>query len=209
MRKGHYLRRIDHFWPLIRPLSDGRRESAVDAMPASRAMHATVRTMTIGMTHALQQSLLTPTDASRYSLPPPQPTVTVHERKRYEVASHRTEIAPREYSAPSVLIVDASRESREVLRMLLELRGATTIEAERPGSRPSSWPTPCTRSYRARCRKRPQRQRRRRRTISAKRPDRNHTPIVILGKVRQLHGSPISADKSWPSPTIMGHSSVK
>ena len=32
--------------------------------------------------------------------------------------------------SPRVLIVDASRESREVLRMLLELRGATTIEAE-------------------------------------------------------------------------------
>jgi CheY-like chemotaxis protein len=34
--------------------------------------------------------------------------------------------------APSVLIVDASRESREVLRVLLERRGAQTIEAERP-----------------------------------------------------------------------------
>jgi CheY-like chemotaxis protein len=31
-----------------------------------------------------------------------------------------------------VLIVDASRESREVLRTLLEHRGATTIEATRP-----------------------------------------------------------------------------
>lgn len=35
-------------------------------------------------------------------------------------------------TCPSVLIVDASRESREVLRVLLERRGATTIEAERP-----------------------------------------------------------------------------
>lgn len=35
-------------------------------------------------------------------------------------------------TAPSVLIVDASRESREVLRVLLERRGATTLEAERP-----------------------------------------------------------------------------
>ena len=34
--------------------------------------------------------------------------------------------------SPRVLIVDASRESREVLRMLLELRGATTIEADGP-----------------------------------------------------------------------------
>jgi CheY-like chemotaxis protein len=33
---------------------------------------------------------------------------------------------------PRVLIVDASREQREVLRTLLEHRGATTIEAERP-----------------------------------------------------------------------------
>src|SRR5438105_3104771 len=33
---------------------------------------------------------------------------------------------------PRVLIVDASRDSREVLRMLLELRGATTFEANGP-----------------------------------------------------------------------------
>ncbi|HVT30633.1 MAG TPA: response regulator, partial [Lacipirellulaceae bacterium] len=33
---------------------------------------------------------------------------------------------------PRVLIVDASRESREVLRMLLELRGAAAIEADNP-----------------------------------------------------------------------------
>jgi CheY-like chemotaxis protein len=35
-------------------------------------------------------------------------------------------------TAPSVLIVDASCESREVLRLLLERRGARTIEAEHP-----------------------------------------------------------------------------
>ena len=35
-------------------------------------------------------------------------------------------------TSPRVLIVDASRESREVLRMLLEFRGATTIEAVGP-----------------------------------------------------------------------------
>lgn len=34
--------------------------------------------------------------------------------------------------SPRVLIVDASRESREVLRMLLQIRGATTIEADGP-----------------------------------------------------------------------------
>ena len=33
---------------------------------------------------------------------------------------------------PRVLIVDRSPESREVLRMLLERRGATTLEADRP-----------------------------------------------------------------------------
>ena len=35
-------------------------------------------------------------------------------------------------SLPRVLIVDESEESREILRTLLERRGATTIEAERP-----------------------------------------------------------------------------
>ncbi|MEX0642416.1 MAG: response regulator [Pirellulales bacterium] len=33
---------------------------------------------------------------------------------------------------PRVLIVDESAESREILRTLLELLGATTIEAQRP-----------------------------------------------------------------------------
>ena len=59
---------------------------------------------------------------------------------------HRTSIAMlddgdcRVKLAPRVLIVDASRESREVLRLLLERRGATTIEADRP-EQASSWPT--------------------------------------------------------------------
>jgi DNA-binding response OmpR family regulator len=35
-------------------------------------------------------------------------------------------------NSPRVLIVDRSRESREVLRTILELRGAATLEAERP-----------------------------------------------------------------------------
>jgi DNA-binding response OmpR family regulator len=35
-------------------------------------------------------------------------------------------------SLPRVLIVDASAESREILRTLLERYGATTIEAQRP-----------------------------------------------------------------------------
>jgi CheY-like chemotaxis protein len=89
--------------------------------------------------------------------------------------------------SPRVLIVDASRESREVLRMLLELRGATTIEAEGPeqalqlthtlrpdlilldtdsDSTTSGTPTNDLRAA----------------------ASRNHTPIVILGKLRQLHG---------------------
>ena len=89
--------------------------------------------------------------------------------------------------SPRVLIVDASRESREVLRMLLELRGATTIEAVDPeqalqltytlrpdlilldtdsDATPSGTPTNDLREA----------------------ANRNHTPIVILGKLRQLHG---------------------
>jgi len=89
--------------------------------------------------------------------------------------------------SPRVLIVDASRESREVLRMLLELRGATAIEAVDPAqalqlthtARPdlilldadsdltsTGEPTNDLREA----------------------ASRNHTPIVILGKLRQLHG---------------------
>jgi len=89
--------------------------------------------------------------------------------------------------SPRVLIVDASHESREVLRMLLELRGATTIEADGPEqalrlthtARPdlilldtdsdlTSTGTPTNDLREA--------------------ASRNHTPIVILGKLRQLHG---------------------
>jgi CheY-like chemotaxis protein len=90
--------------------------------------------------------------------------------------------------SPRVLIVDASRESREVLRMLLELRGATTIEAEDPeqalqlthavrpdlivldtDSDSTTTGTPTNDLREA--------------------ASRNHTPIVILGKLRQLHGN--------------------
>ena len=88
---------------------------------------------------------------------------------------------------PRVLIVDASRESREVLRMLLELRGATTVEADDPSealqlahavqpdlivfdadSDPTTSGAPSNDLREA--------------------ADRSHTPIVILGKLRQLHG---------------------
>jgi CheY-like chemotaxis protein len=88
---------------------------------------------------------------------------------------------------PRVLIVDSSRESREVLRMLLELRGASTIEADDPehalqlagelhpdlivfdadcDPTPTGVPTEELREA----------------------ASRSHTPIVILGKVRQLRG---------------------
>lgn len=90
--------------------------------------------------------------------------------------------------SPRVLIVDASRESREVLRMLLELRGATTMEAADPDealqlthtvrpdlivldtdsdSTASGEPTNDLREA----------------------ASRSHTPIVILGKVRQVTGN--------------------
>jgi CheY-like chemotaxis protein len=90
-------------------------------------------------------------------------------------------------TSPRVLIVDASRESREVLRMLLELRGATAIEADGPeqalqladslhpdlilldadsDSTVNGAPTDDLRQA----------------------ASRNNTPIVILGKLRQLHG---------------------
>jgi CheY-like chemotaxis protein len=88
-------------------------------------------------------------------------------------------------SSPSVMIVDASRESREVLRVLLERSGARTIEAESPEQalrladqcRPDlivmdaeSDPSPTSE---------PTNELR----YAASRSD---TPIVILGKVRQL-----------------------
>jgi DNA-binding response OmpR family regulator len=89
---------------------------------------------------------------------------------------------------PSVLIVDASRESRDVLRLLLERQGTKTIVADRPEEavslaghlRPdlivldaesdqslTSEPTNDLRRV----------------------ADRSDTPIVILGKVRQLRGT--------------------
>ena len=89
--------------------------------------------------------------------------------------------------SPRVLIVDASHESREVLRMLLQLRGAETVEADDPAQaiplaqdlRPdlivldadsdataNGTPTQDLREE----------------------ASRNNTPIVILGKLRQLHG---------------------
>jgi two-component system KDP operon response regulator KdpE len=88
---------------------------------------------------------------------------------------------------PRILIVDASRESRDILRLLLEHRGATTIEADRAEqaadladrfhpdlivfdaeSDQSGTGEPTNDLRKAAC--------------------RNDTPIVILGKVRQPHG---------------------
>jgi DNA-binding response OmpR family regulator len=104
--------------------------------------------------------------------------------------------------APRILIVDASRESREVLRVLLERRGAKTLEAERPedaiflardehpdlivfdaesDNSGSSDPTNDLREI----------------------ADGNNTPIVILGKVRQLR-SPISAEQIMAKPYHYG-----
>jgi len=83
------------------------------------------------------------------------------------------------------MIVDASRESREVLRVLLERRGARTIEADGPEEalrladhhRPDlivldaeSDPTPTSKPTNEL------------RDVAS----RIDTPIVILGKVRQL-----------------------
>ena len=105
-------------------------------------------------------------------------------------------------TVPSVLIVDASHESREVLRVMLEHRGAKTIEADRPedaiplaarlrpnliildaesDQSPTGEPTNDLREV----------------------AFRNDTPIVILGKVRQL-GGPIPTDQIVAKPYHYG-----
>jgi DNA-binding response OmpR family regulator len=86
-----------------------------------------------------------------------------------------------------VLIVDASPESREVLRTLLELRGAATLEADRPDEavrladlfRPNLilLDAECDRSLSGE----PMR-------ALHEAASRSHTPIVILGKLRKPHG---------------------
>ena len=97
--------------------------------------------------------------------------------------------------APSVLIVDASHESREVLRVLLERRGARTIEAERPedavGLANRLHPDLILLDAESDC------------TTSGEPTsnlrevaDRHDTPIVILGKVSQLVGR-------WPADQIV------
>jgi DNA-binding response OmpR family regulator len=89
--------------------------------------------------------------------------------------------------APSVLIIDASHESREVLRLLLERRGARTIEAERVeeavGLANRCHPdlivfdAECDRSTGGDA------------TSNLREvADRNDCPIVILGKVHELLG---------------------
>jgi CheY-like chemotaxis protein len=105
-------------------------------------------------------------------------------------------------TVPSVLIVDASLESRVVLRVMLEHRGAKTIEADRPedaiplaarlrpnliildaesDQSPTGAPTHGLREV----------------------AFRNDTPIVILGKVRQL-GGPIPPDQIVAKPYHYG-----
>jgi len=105
-------------------------------------------------------------------------------------------------SSPSVMIVDASRESREVLRVLLERRGARTIEADGPEealrlaircrpdlivfdaeSDPSPTSAPTNELRHA--------------------ADRSDTPIVILGKVRQLQ-NPVSPSQIVAKPYHYG-----
>jgi CheY-like chemotaxis protein len=90
-------------------------------------------------------------------------------------------------SLPRVLIVDSSRESRDVLRTLLELQGATTEEVERPeqavsvvqqfrphvivldaDSDQSTTGEPTN--------------------ILREAADQNDTPVVILGKLRRPRG---------------------
>ncbi len=104
--------------------------------------------------------------------------------------------------SPRVLIVDASRESRDVLRTLLEYRGATTIEAEGPeqalilarnlqpdlilldaDSDPSTTGTAAT--------------------DLRDEASRSHTPIVILGKLRQVHG-PLESGQIMTKPYHYG-----
>jgi DNA-binding response OmpR family regulator len=83
------------------------------------------------------------------------------------------------------MIVDASRESREVLRVLLERRGARTIEADGPAEalRLASWCRPDLILLDAESDSSPTSQSTNELRDAA---DRSDTPIVILGKVRQL-----------------------
>jgi CheY-like chemotaxis protein len=88
---------------------------------------------------------------------------------------------------PRVLIVDRSAESREVLRTILELRGAATLEADRPEEacqlaehfRPNlivlDADSDCTSSLAATNQLR-------------ETAGRTDTPIVILGTLRRLNG---------------------
>ena len=104
--------------------------------------------------------------------------------------------------APRVLIVDPSRESREVLRMLLELRGARTIEATHPEEaaelaghlRPDlivldaeSDQSDSGEATSELCRV----------------AGRSDTPIVFLGKIRQLR-APLPANQIVAKPYHYG-----
>ncbi len=88
---------------------------------------------------------------------------------------------------PRILIVDSSRESRDVLRLLLEHRGATTIEVDRPENA-----APIADSFRpdlivfdAESDESPTGAATNdlRETVS-----RNDTPIVILGRLKHAQG---------------------
>jgi CheY-like chemotaxis protein len=105
-------------------------------------------------------------------------------------------------TCPSVLIVDASRESREVLRLLLERRGAKTVEAERPEDaiQLARDLHPDLIVFDAESDK--SRNGELTDDLCAI-ADGNHTPIVILGKVRQLR-SPVSAEQFVAKPYHYG-----
>jgi len=98
--------------------------------------------------------------------------------------------------------VDASQESREVLRLLLELRGATTIETDRPeeGARLAARLHPNLIILDAESDRSPTGEPT---NDLRKVASRNDTPIVILGKVRQL-GGPLPPDQIVAKPYHYG-----
>jgi CheY-like chemotaxis protein len=105
-------------------------------------------------------------------------------------------------TSPSVLIVDSSRESREVLRLLLERRGATAIEADRPEEaiRLARDFRPNLIVFDAEC----DQSRNGQPTNDLRQMAvGNDTPIVILGKVRPPCG-PVSADQVVAKPYHYG-----
>ena len=135
----------------------------------------------------LSDPLLTPTALPRYLRPPLQSSSE----------TRRVNLSPR------VLIVDRSRESREVLRTLLERRGATTIEADRPEQavqladslRPDLIVLDAESDHSATRRRRP--------TIFAKRPAAPTRQSLFSANCGSSAGNSRPV-KLWPSPTTTG-----